>query len=46
MSSKWNWICATMHWWHDMVKATEVTAGVAEVMAAYRQVDGLKSTAG
>ena len=32
--------------WRQLVKATEVNAGLAEVMATYRRVDGLKSPAG
>jgi len=34
-------VCATVYRWLFLVKATEVTTGLAESMAAYRQVDGL-----
>jgi len=36
MSSEWNRMCATVYGWRHLVKATEVTAGLAESnMAAY-----------
>jgi len=38
-------VCYTVYGWLHLVKATEITAGLAEVMAAYRQVNGLKSPA-
>jgi len=47
MSSKLESDVCYVYGWRHLVKATEVTAGLAgPVMAAYRQVDGLKSPVG
>jgi len=39
-------VCYRVYGWRHLVKATEVTAGLAEIMALYRRVDGLKSPVG
>jgi len=40
-------MCYRVYGWRHLVKATKVTAGLAEsIMEAYRRVDGLKVTYG